>query len=59
MESMFSDCILLQNLNLSNFDTTNVEDMSSMFKGCISLKYLIIILILVKFVQKCSISFQV
>ena len=31
---MFSDCSSLQQLDLTNFNTGNVKDMSSMFWGC-------------------------
>ena len=34
---MFSDCSSLTNINLSNFNTKNVSDMSFMFYGCSSL----------------------
>ena len=34
---MFSGC-LLEELNLSNFDTNNVTDMSGMFSKCLALK---------------------
>ena len=34
MNKMFYDCYLLKELNIYNFNTTNVEDMSSMFYGC-------------------------
>ena len=34
---MFSECSSLTSLNLSNFNTNNVEDMSEMFYGCSSL----------------------
>ena len=33
---MFYDCFYLTSLNLSNFNTNNVTDMSSMFYGCSS-----------------------
>ena len=35
---MFYECSSLQSINLSSFNTTNVENMSSMFFGCSSLK---------------------
>ena len=38
MSSMFVGCKSLTNLNLSNFNTQNVTDMSFMFVGCKSLK---------------------
>ena len=38
MSYMFYDCNSLTNLNLSNFNTQNVTDMSWMFIGCNSLK---------------------
>ena len=38
MSFMFSGCNSLTNLNLSNFNTQNVTDMSGMFSGCNSLK---------------------
>ena len=31
---MFSGCSSLKELNLNNFNTNNVTNMSSMFKGC-------------------------
>ena len=31
---MFSGCSLLKELNLANFNTNNVNDMSYMFEGC-------------------------
>ena len=34
---MFYDCNKLTSLNLSNFNTNNVKDMSCMFYGCSSL----------------------
>ena len=34
MSGMFDDCSSLTNLNLSNFNTQNVTDMSYMFSGC-------------------------
>lgn len=34
---MFSGCASLTTLDLSSFDTSNVEDISSMFEGCNSL----------------------
>ena len=34
MKSMFENCRYLKSLDLSSFDTKNVEDMSCMFKGC-------------------------
>ena len=37
---MFSGCSSLKVLNLNNFNTNNVTDMSSMFNGCSSLKEL-------------------
>ena len=40
MDYMFSDCHSLTSLDLSHFDTNNVEKMNNMFKGCSSLKYL-------------------
>ena len=35
---MFYECNSLTNLNLSNFNTQNVTDMSWMFRDCKSLK---------------------
>ena len=35
---MFYDCSSLTNINLSNFNTQNVTNMSHMFSGCSSLK---------------------
>ena len=40
MKSMFNECHKLEYLNLSNFDTSNVNDMSFMFYECNYLKYL-------------------
>ena len=40
MYGMFSECINLVNLDLSNFNTNNVINMSVMFNACESLKYL-------------------
>ena len=34
MRSMFYKCSSLTSLNLSNFNTNNVKDMSGMFYGC-------------------------
>ena len=38
MDYMFSGCESLTSLDLSNFDTKNVINMSHMFSGCCSLK---------------------
>ena len=35
---MFSGCTSLTSLDLSGWDTSNVNDMSDMFKNCTSLK---------------------
>ena len=40
MSSMFFDCISLESLNLSNFNTENVTNMSGMFHNCSSLEKL-------------------
>ena len=40
MDSMFRDCINLETLNLSSFDTSSVVWMSSMFSACKNLKVL-------------------
>ena len=37
---MFQSCYELEYIDLSNFDTSNVTDMSYMFKECKKLKYL-------------------
>ena len=37
MKSLFYDCISLKSINLSNFQTPNVTDMSCMFYNCSSL----------------------
>ena len=37
MDAMFDGCHSLTNIDLSNFDTQNVNDMSYMFKRCNSL----------------------
>ena len=34
MSSMFEECSSLKELNISNFNTNNVTDMSDMFKEC-------------------------
>ena len=34
MSYMFSECSSLKELNLNNFNTNNVTDMSYMFAGC-------------------------
>ena len=38
MKHMFDGCFSLKKLNLSNFNTNNVIDMSYMFNGCKSIK---------------------
>ena len=38
MGYMFYGCSSLTNINLSNFNTNNVIDMSGLFGGCSSLK---------------------
>ena len=38
MSFMFKGCFNLTNLDLSNFNTQNVNDMNFMFSGCKSLK---------------------
>jgi len=38
IDYMFSDCKLLTKIDLSNFDTSSVINMSGMFNGCLSLK---------------------
>ena len=38
---MFCGCSSLETLDLSNFNTSNVTDMSFMFSGCYSLKKVI------------------
>ena len=40
MSYMFSDCESLNNLNISKFDTKNVNNMSFMFSDCKILKFL-------------------
>ena len=40
MRGMFFRCSSLKELNLKNFNTINVTDMSFMFHGCSSLKKL-------------------
>jgi surface protein len=37
MENMFDGCLSLTNIDLSNFNTKNVNDMKCMFNGCSSL----------------------
>ena len=34
MNEMFKDCSLLQKLDVSNFNTSNVTNMDEMFSGC-------------------------
>ncbi len=38
MSTMFDECIELEYLDLSNFDTSNVTDMGWMFNKCLKLK---------------------
>jgi len=38
MNNIFSGCSSLTKINLFNFNTQNVTDMSRMFNGCSSLK---------------------
>ena len=38
MDGMFSDCFSFTRLDLSNFDTSNVTNMSFMFSNCSSLE---------------------
>ena len=38
MKGMFSGCILLDYLNLYNYDTSKVKDMAFLFDGCHKLK---------------------
>jgi len=40
MEYMFSECMSLEKLDLSNFDTENVNNMRGMFQNCYNLKEL-------------------
>ena len=40
MSSMFHNCSSLIEINVSNFNTKNVQKMENMFKGCLSLKEL-------------------
>ena len=40
MESKFSMCSSLISINLTNFNTENVTNMSYMFNECTSLKFL-------------------
>ena len=40
MSYMFAGCSSLKQINLNNFNTNNVTNMSSMFDGCSSLKKL-------------------
>jgi len=37
MEGMIQGCSSLESLDVSNWDTSNVTNMSSMFAGCSSL----------------------
>ena len=38
MDSMFQECLELEYIDLSNFNTSNVTNMCSMFCKCIKLK---------------------
>ena len=38
MTSLFDGCTSLEELDLSDFDTSNVTDMICMFHSCIALK---------------------
>ena len=38
MQAMFKNCNALEYLDLSNFNTSNVNDMSCMFSNCNKLK---------------------
>ena len=38
MSSLFHNCSSLEKLNITSFNTSNVEDMSCMFSCCSSLK---------------------
>ena len=38
MSLMFSNCLILKEINLTNFNTNNVTNMSCMFCECSSLK---------------------
>ena len=40
MEAMFNECKELENLDLSNFNTSKVTNMAWMFDDCNKLKYL-------------------
>ena len=40
MLGMFDSCITLEELNISNFNTSNLKDMRYMFAGCSSFKEL-------------------
>ena len=40
MEKMFYNCINLINLDLSNFNTEKVENISKLFYGCINMQHL-------------------
>ena len=42
MSSMFDNCKSLQELDVSEFDTSNVVDMSFLFQGCENLKEIIV-----------------
>ena len=37
---MFFECLNLEKLDISNFNTNNVKDMNRLFSGCKSLKEL-------------------
>ena len=40
MKAMFYECLVLEYLDLSNFDTSNATNMVGMFNSCNKLKYL-------------------
>ena len=48
MNYMFDECTSLKELNLKNFNTDNVSEMSNMFCECPSLKELILIILILK-----------
>ena len=62
MSRMFFGCSSLKEINLSNFNTDNVNDMSCMFYECSSLKKLIflILILIMQFIiwMACSMDVQ-
>ena len=53
MENMFAGCSSLEDLNLWNFKTDNLVNMSNMFHSCKAFIYHILILKMLKICQLC------